>query len=775
MTEAGPSLPDRGTPDRDKSVTVAPDGTGDYTSISTAVNEAHPQARIVVLPGTYRETVMLDRAVEIVGDGPVRAIVLVGPGDAGLYSTATGSIVRGLTIRSAAPAGGGVGGFLKRLASSIPTKQAGPMGTADAITISAGDLLLDGCVVDASLGSGIGIFGAGSHPTLRSVDVSGAKAGGIWMMDGTSAQIDGCVIHDCAGPGIVVSGQGSRPSITRNKFTGGAGNGITVFDGASPVIEGNEFGSYPLPIIVATGHGTSPEIRGNVLAGGDDAGITVDEGAGGLIEDNTLSAHTDEIQIGGAGTCPIVKGNRLLDGNGVGILVVASATPTIEGNRIDRMARAGLLVEGPAEPLVRSNDINRTGGPGIMVRGGAAGAFEGNQVSDCLMPGIWLSNAGTSPQFRENVLRDNGGIAGIFIRDGATPTFIGNTVSGQVPVIAREGAQDPFGGVGVGAATPPLPELAPGQSRPAITAIVGVGRLPLAIAADDNDVWVANSGDGCISRIDPSTGRVAANVDLPSPPGRSDLEVGPVAIVLEPASIWVGCIVVDREEHTTGLVARLDRATKSVVWTLQIDGTPMALMNAFGSLWVAESDTGNVLRINPGSRSIEASIRVGEAPNSMASAGGAVWVANADSGHVVRIDPVTNSVKQRVGLGRVAQIRSVDDSLWVTCPNKDVGRWDDGENDLVRLDPNTGTIIARIPTHRASLAIASSPQGLWIAPVGGVARIDMTTNRIVESIDVAGVAFAAAAGPDAVWVLYQYAQGFSSEEGMPGVLIKVNV
>jgi parallel beta-helix repeat protein len=48
-------------------VTVATDSSGDYTSIQNAVNESTAGAKIVVDPGTYREEVIIDKNVTLVG------------------------------------------------------------------------------------------------------------------------------------------------------------------------------------------------------------------------------------------------------------------------------------------------------------------------------------------------------------------------------------------------------------------------------------------------------------------------------------------------------------------------------------------------------------------------------------------------------------------------------------------------------------------------------------------------------------------------------------
>lgn len=52
-----------------KRIVVSTEGVGDVTSISSAVRIANDGDEIALLPGTYRETVLIDRAVSVVGLG----------------------------------------------------------------------------------------------------------------------------------------------------------------------------------------------------------------------------------------------------------------------------------------------------------------------------------------------------------------------------------------------------------------------------------------------------------------------------------------------------------------------------------------------------------------------------------------------------------------------------------------------------------------------------------------------------------------------------------
>jgi pectin methylesterase-like acyl-CoA thioesterase len=46
-------------------------GRGEFTTVSAAIEAAEPSARILIRPGLYEEALIVDKPLEIVGDGLV--------------------------------------------------------------------------------------------------------------------------------------------------------------------------------------------------------------------------------------------------------------------------------------------------------------------------------------------------------------------------------------------------------------------------------------------------------------------------------------------------------------------------------------------------------------------------------------------------------------------------------------------------------------------------------------------------------------------------------
>lgn len=332
-----------------RTIIVAPDGTGDATTITEAVTSAHDGDTVLVRPGTYVEQVTITRDITLRGDGGDRSAVVIAPpadglelpeeiadrclmGCSGIINGVYGLLVResdatveGLTVL-AQPDGLGVkvvGGtpVLRDLVIDIDgptvpsTVSVGRVGLSLDLGATAlvtgirhegwlaidrasspvfeGNELLDTCVVT---------WAEGTSPVFRDNTVSLCPNG--WSFDislGSSPTIEGNAI---TGP-ISVSGGGSA-TLRGNRIEGGSGIDVAGRD-TSAVIDGNE--------ILGLGVG--------VMVGGSNVSIT----------DNHIHGKRTGIEATfQAGTDVVITGNTITD-NGVGLqLRTATADPTLTGN-----------------------------------------------------------------------------------------------------------------------------------------------------------------------------------------------------------------------------------------------------------------------------------------------------------------------------------------------------------------------------------------------------------------------------------------------------------
>jgi YVTN family beta-propeller protein len=179
---------------------------------------------------------------------------------------------------------------------------------------------------------------------------------------------------------------------------------------------------------------------------------------------------------------------------------------------------------------------------------------------------------------------------------------------------------------------------------------IAVGNGPEGVAVGDGAVWVANSIDGTLSRIDPVRGNVVSSIALGA--GATDVATGAGAV-------WVS-------DETGDCVFRVDPGSDQVTASIHVGTGPTALAAGFGSVWVANSLDGTVSRIDPPTNSVTATVTVGDGAGGLAVGAGGVWVTSPYAGTVSRIDPAANVVRRTITVGsRPLGVAVADGQVWV--------------------------------------------------------------------------------------------------------------
>ena len=178
---------------------------------------------------------------------------------------------------------------------------------------------------------------------------------------------------------------------------------------------------------------------------------------------------------------------------------------------------------------------------------------------------------------------------------------------------------------------------------------ITVGSNPTGVAAGAGAVWVANSGEQTITRIDPRSGH----------PTTIDVHADPTELVVGAGAVWM-------TSSTNRTVSQLDPRSGRVVQPIQVGGGPSGIAVGHDAVWVANSLDGTVSRINPTTGAVAATIPVGNGPNAIAIARDGVWVSEQFGGVVDRIDPKSNHVVQSVAVGnRPTGLALAGGRLWV--------------------------------------------------------------------------------------------------------------
>ena len=280
-----------------------------------------------------------------------------------------------------------------------------------------------------------------------------------------------------------------------------------------------------------------------------------------------------------------------------------------------------------------------------------------------------------------------------------------------------------------------------------VQAAIRVGQAPGAVLVAEGSVWVANSGDGTISRIDPAANRVVATIAV---------EANPTRLTADSGEIWVA---------TQQALQRIDPATNQVVHTFPFRIGPGDLLAADGYLWVSLDD-GTVRRLNPADGQQLTSIpTASKGATLLASSRGSLW---AGYGHrLVAINlqdaRVTAWISDTDAQGSqllnegppLTGLVLANGFIWRSSsdPLAGVGRF--------RVDrPKEVGRLSGMPVFRSVEVLAEETSGLAAGPTGVFAvsrttqtltRLDLSTGRAKAKIRLSGLSHVAA-DKDAVWV-----------------------
>lgn len=178
--------------------------------------------------------------------------------------------------------------------------------------------------------------------------------------------------------------------------------------------------------------------------------------------------------------------------------------------------------------------------------------------------------------------------------------------------------------VGAGGVWVPNPD---GVTRldPATAAAVARIDLEVAevteIAASDDAVWVTDKIGGTVTRINPATNEVVANIKTGS---------GAHHMAIDEHGVWIA-------NYEANTVSRIDPATNRVVATIDHVGSGVGITTDGDAVYVSTKYQG-ISRIDPATNSATPVAEFAEWNYGLAYGNGELWVTSVDQERVYRID-----------------------------------------------------------------------------------------------------------------------------------------
>ena len=278
-------------------LTVAKDGSGQYSSIQAAITAAPAHATIQITAGIYEENLVVEKPLVLSGAGWERTVVVAKPTNGPSATALSVSKVQGVVVRG-----------LKFADPTPGSKRA--MAEGAVLDFRHAGVEVSGCAVVGGPGIGI-LIAAGSEVSVRDCLVAALWGRGVAIYGGmeplTRARVSDCDIRNCCGGGLIVGPGTKGVRIERCRISGSAMHGIR-YDDTAPTIVSNLVFGHAISGIYASGK-SEAVVRRNLFYHNEMDGMSCWPGNGDTIEENTFVENLRE-----------------------GIAVLGSASPALRRN-----------------------------------------------------------------------------------------------------------------------------------------------------------------------------------------------------------------------------------------------------------------------------------------------------------------------------------------------------------------------------------------------------------------------------------------------------------
>lgn len=249
---------------KDKStITVSKLAGSDYKSITEAIENAQPNTRIIVKPGLYLEGLVINKPLQIIGEGSTADIVIESENSDCILMKTDQAQVSGLTLRCTA------GKNNKKFY---------------AVDIAQGQLILENCHITSDSLACVAIHNPTANPIVRNCEIHDGKASGVFVYDNGQGTIEDCYLFNSNLSGFTIQ-EGGNPTIQRCRIRDG---GILIDKDGQGNISNCEIFNTNLGAGLEIRKNGNPFLEKCQIRDGKGAGILVDNNGKGTIKECTI-------------------------------------------------------------------------------------------------------------------------------------------------------------------------------------------------------------------------------------------------------------------------------------------------------------------------------------------------------------------------------------------------------------------------------------------------------------------------------------------------------
>jgi streptogramin lyase len=256
---------------------------------------------------------------------------------------------------------------------------------------------------------------------------------------------------------------------------------------------------------------------------------------------------------------------------------------------------------------------------------------------------------------------------------------------------------------------------------------VPVGRDPTRVAYGQGAFWVVSPEAGVVVRVDADT-KTATRFHIGKDP--FDVAIGADAL-------WV-------PDHDGQRLFRFDLESHALRETRSLGLPAISVGFGFGSVWLALAD-GRLVRIDPQTLREEASI-----PDATTAIEGtepklafdrrSVWISSPAESTVAQVDPARGTVERQSLIGATG-ISAGAGAVWVADNDSSIWRFGGDRPQRIRVGPEPRDV-------------AATSDGVWVADFGDetLVRVDPKSRRVVARIKLRHHPLAVATGGGVIGV-----------------------
>ncbi len=346
-------------------IRVGKGGNGHCLSLKVALRQAGPGTEILLLPGTYRESVVVDKDVVITALGEPGEVVIEGVAGPALLIQTRAAQIRGLTLQ----------------------------GIADspALRVSSGAPTFEGCTVKAGT-TCAEIQGTGTAPVFRNCAFLAGGPVALRVEAGTLVRIEGGGILGFQVTGVDV-GAGASVSMQGVMVGPGDGVGLKVRTRGQATLDGCTISADAGSVEVEAD--ARVQLSHCRLMDSHYAGLLALEHSQSVLESCDIGAHACAGVHVLAGANVVLRQCRLAGNAGFGASIMDRGLATMEGCLVQANGGTGLLIHHGATVQARNCTFSEGRSLGVDCSDGGQGVLDGCEISGNAGAGVQVEAGGS--------------------------------------------------------------------------------------------------------------------------------------------------------------------------------------------------------------------------------------------------------------------------------------------------------------------------------------------------------------------------------------------